>query len=275
MNILVVSGSPRKEGNTIGIVKIVETKMAELDHDISFDYLHLIDRDLRYCRGCTACLRLGGEHCPLKDDAQDILSCMRAADGIIFVSPGYASMVSALFKNFIDRFMYLDHIPELIAKPVLIVSTSGGDGIMGAPKYMRDWSLLWWGCNVVGTVGIGHAFFTLNEGYRSRAMGRLTKISEAFFDAVRLQPKESPGFKQYLCFLYNKMELLISPTVMPFRTKTWNERGWMKMNYYYETALNPLFKLTGFLLFRCVKAVYGVLLGPGGGARLAEYVRNN
>lgn len=275
MKVLVVSGSPRKKGNTMNMVKIVEDNINNIEESIEFEYLYLIDSDLKYCIGCSRCLTHGGDKCPLKDDAASILKKMHEADGIIFASPGYAAMVSGLFKNFIDRFMYLDHIPELIAKPVLILSTSGGDGVMGAPKYMANMSFLWWGCNVVDIIGIGHAFYTINKNYKKKTEKRLQLASEKFYDAIRIQPKPSPNFKQYLYFMFNKTELEVSSTVMPFRTKVWEEKGWMKADYYYDTTVNPFYKLVGFIAFGLFKLVYRVLLGKDGDAKLAEYVRQN
>ena len=275
MKVLVVSGSPRKNGNTMSMVRIVEEDMKKIDESIEFEYLHLIDKDLRYCRGCSVCLRRGGHNCPLKDDAPSILRSMHIADGIIFASPGYASMVSGLFKNFIDRFMYLDHIPELIAKPSLIISTSGGDGVMGAPNYMARMSFYWWACNITDIIGIGHAFYVINKKKRLKIENRLLKASEKFYDSVRLQPKPRPKFIQYMYFMFNKTELEVSSTVMPFRTMIWKEKGWMNMDYYYKTRVNPFFKLFGFIAFGSMKTVYRKLLGKDADSRLAEYVQTN
>ncbi|MDC7126260.1 MAG: NAD(P)H-dependent oxidoreductase [Spirochaetales bacterium] len=275
MKVLVVSGSPRKNGNTMSMVKIVENNMKKIDESVDFEYLHLIDKDLRYCRGCTICLRKGGHNCPLKDDAPSILKAMNEADGIIFASPGYAAMVSGLFKNFIDRFMYLDHIPELIAKPAMIMSTSGGDGVMGAPKYMAKMSFYWWACNITDIIGIGHAFYVINDKKRLKIERQLLRASDKFYDAVRLQPKPRPSFIQYMYFMFNKTELEVSSTGMPFRTKVWEENGWMKMDYYYKTRVNPLFKIIGFIAFGGMKLVYHNLLGKDADTRLAKYVLEN
>ena len=47
----------------------------------------------------------------IKDDALMIREEMLNADGLIFVSPVYAHQVTALMKNFIDRFAYVLHRP--------------------------------------------------------------------------------------------------------------------------------------------------------------------
>ncbi|MBI9108879.1 MAG: NAD(P)H-dependent oxidoreductase [Spirochaetales bacterium] len=275
MKILVISGSPRKKGNTMSMVKIVEKEMMEIDESIEFEYIHLIDKDLRFCRGCSLCLREGGDKCPLKDDGQHILKSMHNADGIIFASPGYSAMVSGLMKNFIDRFMYLDHIPELIAKPILIISTSGGDGVMGAPNYMAKMSFYWWACNIIDIIGIGHAFYTINDKVKRRTEKKLRKAAEKLYDTARLKPEPRPRFIQYMYFGFNRTELEISSSVMPYRTRVWKENNWLKMNYYYSTGVNPLFKLIGGIVFSAMKISYRILLGKDGDKKIAAYVREN
>jgi multimeric flavodoxin WrbA len=273
--ILVVSGSARKKGNTMSMVKVVEDKMTSMNQEVEFEYLHLIDKDLKYCVGCSLCLRKGGHNCPLKDDKDEILEKMHEADGIIFTSPGYSAMVSALFKNFIDRFMYLDHIPEFIGKPVLIVSTSGGDGVMGAPKFMANNSFYWWGCNIVDVIGIGHAFYTINKRTKIKCDKRLHEAAKKLNYEVVERPIRKPTFRQYMYFMFNKTELEVSPDVMPYRTKVWEENGWLNSSYYYDTSINPLYRLMGFVGFGLMKFIYRRLLGKEASMNLATYVQNN
>ncbi|MBI9013219.1 MAG: NAD(P)H-dependent oxidoreductase [Clostridiales bacterium] len=274
-NILVVSGSARKNGNTMSMVKIIQEEMERLDTDVAFEYLYLIDQKLDYCIGCSICLRKGGHNCPLKDDKEMILEKMIQADGIIFASPGYAGMVSGMFKNFIDRFMYQDHIPEFVGKPTLIVSTSGGDGVMGAPKYMANCSFYWWGCHVVDIIGIGHAFYTVHHKSKLKYTRRLKAAAKKLLVAAIDKPLSKPNFRQYIYFMFNKTELEISPTVMPYRTDVWREKGWMDMNYYYDTKINPFYIVFTKIAFGLMKLVYKNLLGKDADKALADYVQNN
>ncbi len=273
--ILVVSGSPRKKGNTMSMVKIIEEEMVRLDSEVIFEYLYLIDKQLDQCLGCSTCLRKGGHKCPLKDDQKMILNKMHEADGIIFASPGYGGMVSGMYKNFIDRFMYQDHIPEFTGKPVLIVSTSGGDGVMGAPKYMANYSAYWWGCNVIDIIGIGHAFFTVHEKTRLKKTRRLKVAAGKLLDASMHKPLPKPSFRQYMYFMFNKTELEISPTVMPYRYSIWKKNGWMDMNYYYKVRVSPIYIVFSKIAFGLMKIVYKKLLGENADTALRDYVQNN
>lgn len=108
--VLVISGSPRKRGNTMGIVKTLESLMKKEDQNVEFKYLHLIDKELKWCRGCWRlnCLNKGGTSCPLNDDSKEIKTELDSADGLIFATTCYGHLPSALFANFTTRFMYLD-----------------------------------------------------------------------------------------------------------------------------------------------------------------------
>lgn len=273
--VTVVSGSPRKRGNTMKMVGIIESNLCAAHPETVFEYIHLIEKDLKYCLGCTRCLREGGAACPHRDDGAAILRAMREADGIIFATPGYSHMVSGLFKNFLDRFMYLDHIPEFVGKPALIISTSGGDGVMGAPRFTERMAITWWGCTVTDVIGIGHAFFAINEKYQMKMRNRLRGAAEKFYREMAEQPVRRPTLLQYLCFILNRTELEISPTAMPYRARVWREMGWMKKEYYYTTRVNPIFRVVGALTAAAMKGGFRMLLGTNGDEKMAAYFRNN
>mgnify|MGYP001002794253 CR=1 FL=1 len=273
--VLVISGSPRKKGNTMEIVKRIEEDSLKIDPTVRFDYIHLIDRNLGFCRGCSRCLTRGGDACPLKDDKSDLLDSMRKADGLIFASPGYSHMVSALYKNFMDRFMYLDHIPELINKPALIVSTTGGDGVSGTPEYMNRKSVLWWGCDIVDTIGVAHAFYTINRRYHEKINKRLNRSAGRFLETMESGTKRKPTFGQYMCFKQNQAELIISPDAMPYRTEIWNENGWMKQDYYYSVKVNPLYRIIGSSMILMVSVMYRLMIGKDMSGKMRQYLCEN
>jgi multimeric flavodoxin WrbA len=200
---------------------------------------------------------------------------MHSADGLVFASPGYSAMVSGLFKNFLDRFMYLDHIPEFIGVPVSIICTSGGDGVNGAPDFTSNNAITWWGCNIVNKIGIAHAFYYINNKYRKKTEMKLQKAADKMHREISEKPKRSPTFRQYMYFMFNKVELQISSTVMPYRMKVWDEKGWIKADYYYKAFVNPLYKTVCFFLFSYMKIAYRFLLGKNGDAALADWVKNN
>ena len=94
----------------------------------SFTYLFLNELNLKSCLGCFTCISRGETLCPLKDDKAKIESLIEAHDGLILSSPGYVQNVSALMKNFIDRFGYTHHRPKYFDKKVLLLA-NGGAGL--------------------------------------------------------------------------------------------------------------------------------------------------
>ena len=270
--IVVVSASPRKKGYTMKMVKIFEESIKKLDSNIEFEYIYLIQKNLKYCIGCCRCLTEGGHNCPIEDDAKKILETMHSADGLIFAAPGYAHAISGLFKNFVDRFMYLDHIPEFVGIPATIISTSGAEGIMKPPKYISEWAITWWGCNVVDLLGIGSSFFIANEKYRQKSKDKLKKAAENFYKELNRKTPKKPSFLQYQYFMFNKGELLIAPTANPYRAKVWKENGWLDSDYYYKVSINPLFKIFGAFLVVVMKLIYRKMMGKNANEKLQQYL---
>ncbi|NLE66095.1 MAG: flavodoxin family protein [Lentisphaerae bacterium] len=270
-NILIVSGSPRKKGNTMAMARILEEKMADMEPDLAFEYLYLVDRDLKYCLGCMNCLKRGGQHCPIKDDAGLILTALKKADGLVFLSPGYAHQVSAMFKNFLDRFMYLAHLPELVGVPTVVIGTAGYDGAGKIPRYIADWNLAWWGCDVVARLGFAHVVFTLNGNYRRKAIGMIEVAARDFIEAMKRKHPPRPSLRQYFYFLFNRMETEFCESGMPARYGFWKDRGWLESDYYYDTKVGLTKKVLGRAMLRLIESRAKKDLGRDYRERLKDY----
>jgi multimeric flavodoxin WrbA len=100
MNILVLSGSPRKSGNTDLLVQAF-VKGAALQHQVEVVSVH--DYKVLPCTGCNACYRSADHICPQKDDMTAIYNKMAAADMLVIASPVYFYGLSAQLKAIIDR----------------------------------------------------------------------------------------------------------------------------------------------------------------------------
>ncbi len=84
-NILGITGSPRKNGNTqVLISKILE---GACDKGAATDNIFLGDMTIQECNGCHACWR--GKACPKNDDMNDIYDKIAASDILIFGTPIY------------------------------------------------------------------------------------------------------------------------------------------------------------------------------------------
>ena len=100
MNILILSGSPRKGGNTEMLVDAF-ARGASQHHHVEIVYV----RDVRVspCLGCNACFKANGI-CAQKDDMSAIYEKMSQADMLVIASPVYFYGISAQLKAVIDRF---------------------------------------------------------------------------------------------------------------------------------------------------------------------------
>lgn len=142
MKVTALIGSQRK-GNTLKLVKEVEEKLKERISDLEFEYVMLMDADIKTCIGCFNCLAKGIETCPLKDEIPSIIEKMNNSNGVIFASPVYVMNVTPNMKNFIDRLSSICHRPQFFNQHALIVSTVGGIGIKEVFKYLKSVTGVW------------------------------------------------------------------------------------------------------------------------------------
>lgn len=131
MNVLILMGSPRLQGNTAELCKpLIEELQA---NGAAVRYVTLADKEIKPCRGCYACQEKAGEYgCPQKDEmpVSDILW----SDIIVLATPIYAWYCAGPMKNVLDRHYgfnkyYGSAEGSLWAgKKVAILATHGYDG---------------------------------------------------------------------------------------------------------------------------------------------------
>ncbi len=96
MNIIAFLGSPRKGGNTEGLLnKSVEGAGGDAR------IFRLNTMNLRPCQSCGGCEKTG--ICIMKDDMKEVSEAIRSADRIIMATPIYFMGPSAQLKAMIDR----------------------------------------------------------------------------------------------------------------------------------------------------------------------------
>ena len=102
MKVVAFNGSSRKNGNT-GI--LLKTVMAELEAaGIETELVDLAGKNLQGCIACYKCFKNKDKRCGgPKDELNDYLAKMIAADGILLGTPTYFADVSANMKALIER----------------------------------------------------------------------------------------------------------------------------------------------------------------------------
>ena len=101
MNILILSGSPRKGGNTDLLVEAF-AKGASPRHHVEVVSVH--DYKVNPCIGCNSCFTREDYKCCQKDDMQIVYEKMANAEMLVIASPVYFYGLSAQLKAVIDRF---------------------------------------------------------------------------------------------------------------------------------------------------------------------------
>ncbi len=97
--ILILSGSPRKNGNSDYLCDRFFEGAKAVGHDVEKIFIN--DKKIAYCRACYACQKLG--KCIIKDDMEEILNKIIAADVLVFASPVYFYSINAQIKTVLDR----------------------------------------------------------------------------------------------------------------------------------------------------------------------------
>ena len=100
MNILILSGSPRNNGNTDLLVEAF-AKGASEKHHVEVVSVH--NYKVNPCMGCNACFTSEGNACVQKDDMPLIYEKLADSDMLVIASPVYFYGLSAQLKAFIDR----------------------------------------------------------------------------------------------------------------------------------------------------------------------------
>lgn len=100
MNILILCGSPHREGTSNTLVKEFIRGAEEAGHKtMVYDCAH---GNIHPCIGCDCCGMSGD--CVQKDDGNEVLKKLLAADAVVFATPVYYFGMSAQLKMMIDRF---------------------------------------------------------------------------------------------------------------------------------------------------------------------------
>ena len=97
--VLVISTSLRAVSNSHRLAEEFARGVQEAGNKVEVVTLH--DKDIRFCRGCLACVKTG--KCVIKDDAFEVVSKMHDADIIAFASPIYYYEMSGQMKTLLDR----------------------------------------------------------------------------------------------------------------------------------------------------------------------------
>lgn len=131
MNILILNGSPRAQGNTAAMVHAYAEGAMEAGHTV-----HTVDvcrKKIGGCLACEYCHTKGGGKCIQNDDMQEIYPLLDEADMIVLASPIYYHSISGQLQCAVNRIYALDK-PKKLKKAALLLS-SGSDNVYDGAIY--------------------------------------------------------------------------------------------------------------------------------------------
>ena len=107
--VIVISTSLRAGSNSDMLADKFMEGTLQAGHEV--EKISLIGKDIRFCRGCLACQKLG--KCVIQDDVDAIMQKVLHADVIVWATPIYYFEMSGQMKVLIDRMnaMYNPGLP--------------------------------------------------------------------------------------------------------------------------------------------------------------------
>lgn len=222
MKVLAIMGSPRKNGTGTKVVQEIERRL-EGKGNVEIEVLHLVDMDLRPCRGCFTCIKFGESRCPLKDDRVKIEQMIEKADGIILVSPGYVQNVSGLMKNFMDRMAYTNHRPRFFGKKMMIIANGGA----GLSKTLDALRITIGGPEVVSELQYMQLPWPTGPSSQAKNKKALDRAATQFFDALARKDIQ-PSFGNYVRFRF-------------FKSASESAKEWLPADYAYYHSLKEYY----------------------------------
>lgn len=99
MKLLFLNGSPRVNGNTKSVLKLMESKLLSKGE---IEFLDICNLKLSGCIACDSCKKNNGQ-CFTNDDTNKIIDKIEQSDVIIFGTPVYWWGISSQLKMVVDK----------------------------------------------------------------------------------------------------------------------------------------------------------------------------
>lgn len=108
MKVLLLNGSPRRNGNTARALQEMESAFAS--EGIETETVHVGKEAVRGCIACGSCYKNG--KCVFDDIVNTLAPKFQEADGLVVGSPVYYASANATLTAVLDRLFYSTHFPK-------------------------------------------------------------------------------------------------------------------------------------------------------------------
>ena len=140
MNILILQGSPRANGNTAWMAEEFKNAAEAAGHQVTL--VNVAKKKIAGCLACEYCHTKGNGTCIQKDDMQEIYPLMAEAEALVLAAPIYYSTLCAQIQAPIQR-MYCVNAPAKVKKIALLMSSYSPNVYDGAIAEVRDICNYW------------------------------------------------------------------------------------------------------------------------------------
>lgn len=161
MNVLVINGSPRKNGNTAALANAFADEAVKSGHNVTVKQIG--NMDIRGCKNCDACRKTLNGDCVQKDDMRDMYLLMRECEVLVIASPIYYYSLTGQTHCFIERCYAFERLPKL--KKAALLLTAGGGGFTSAIQTYKD--------AIIGHMGARDMGIVMAAGSQARSSAKL------------------------------------------------------------------------------------------------------
>lgn len=122
MKVLMINGSPHKEGNTY--IALHEMEKIFRAEGVKTEILHIRNKNIRGCIACRSCMENG--KCVFDDLVNETAPKFAECDGLVVASPVYFASANATLIAFLDRLFYSARIDKTMKVGASVVAARRG-----------------------------------------------------------------------------------------------------------------------------------------------------
>ncbi len=228
IKITALNGSPKKNGNTVTLMKWVLEGCHEAGAEV--ELIHIRDHNIQYCQGCHTCLQTG--KCIINDELSQVYEKMNNSDGIVVGSPVYSGEPTAQLKTFLDRLTLFKLYSNIFNKQKTVgVTTSGIAPTKRLAKNLGNFFGRRVGIIGVKTATLKKGYQPLIDHYNKKIPKRAHMLGKKLVKKIE-QDSNPRGFTYWwINFLRKHLlsrVLKNSPEHFAGVIPIWLENGWLK-----------------------------------------------
>ncbi len=170
-NVLIISSSPRKGGNTEILCSEFERGVQDAGHNV--ETVHLNELNMNFCKGCYGCEDT--HKCVQQDDMGPVMEKLEACDVVVLATPIYFYEMSGQLKTFLDRTLPVYYADYKFKEVYFLAACADPDktAMDGALKGLNGWISCFENCTLKGCV------FGVNSADK-REVAKTYAIEEAY-----------------------------------------------------------------------------------------------